>query len=1025
MSISELCIRRPVMTTLMVLALSIFGVFSFFKLPIAALPSVDFPTINVSANLPGASPEVMSSSVAAILERQFSSISGVSSMTSVSGQGSTSITLQFDLDHNIDEAALDVQAGISSALRRLPEEISSPPSFRKVNPSDQPILFLALTGSNLSLSKITEFAETVVQQRISQIAGVAQVQIFGAQKFAIRILARPDAVIARGISFENIRETVSAANSNQATGVLRGETQRLTISSNNQMLAAQDYASLTMRTQNNNTIRLGDVATVYESVENDQVASWLNRDRSILLAIYRQSDANTVAVVDTIKGKLDGFRERLPSSMKLEALSDRSLPIRNSISELQFTLLISIILVVIVIFLFLKSFRATLIPALAIPISLIGTFAVMVWLGSSLNIISMLALTLAVGFVVDDAIVMLENITRHQENGTNRLDSALKGSKEIGFTIVSITFSLIAVFIPVFFMGGVVGKVFSEFAMVISVAILISGLVSLTLTPMMCSLILKSSAKSSLTSDTGHVAKINEFFDGFRSGYRKSLDFALEKKIFVLLLTVASIGFSVKLYIDSPKGFFPQEDTGLVRLSTEGPLDISFEAMSVQQQSINEIVLSDPAVAYMTSSVGFGSSNQGFGFVQLKDRSERDDVFAVISRLRKATSAVVGVSSIFQSVQNVNLSGGRQSRSQYQYSLQSPDLKELFDSSAKILKKMQTLKELRDVSSDAQMSNPMLMVDVDRGKAANFGINNDQIRRTLFDLFGSRQISTIYTDTNDYAVILESDRVFQSDPNAVSGLMLRNSEGRSVPIGSFATISKTVGPLSVSRQSQLPSVTISFNLSPGVALGAAIDAIRSIEREADIGSRISSNFSGAAQIFQESLKGQGTLIFLALLVIYLILGVLYESFIHPITILSGLPSAGIGALLALNFMSMELSVIAVIGILLLLGLVKKNAIMMIDFAIDRRREGADALSAIREAAIVRFRPIMMTTLAALLGALPIALGAGAGSEFMKPLGVTIVGGLLISQLLTLYITPVIYLYLDRLDGLIKRKAGSV
>lgn len=1025
MSISELCIRRPVMTTLMVFALSIFGVFSFFKLPIAALPSVDFPTINVSANLPGASPEVMSSSVAAILERQFSSISGVSSMTSVSGQGSTSITLQFDLDHNIDEAALDVQAGISSALRRLPEEISSPPSFRKVNPSDQPILFLALTGSNLSLSKITEFAETVVQQRISQIAGVAQVQIFGAQKFAIRILARPDAVIARGISFENIRETVSAANSNQATGVLRGETQRLTISSNNQMLAAQDYASLTMRTQNNNTIRLGDVATVYESVENDQVASWLNRDRSILLAIYRQSDANTVAVVDTIKGKLDGFREQLPSSMKLEALSDRSLPIRNSISELQFTLLISIILVVIVIFLFLKSFRATLIPALAIPISLIGTFAVMVWLGSSLNIISMLALTLAVGFVVDDAIVMLENITRHQENGTNQLDSALKGSKEIGFTIVSITFSLIAVFIPVFFMGGVVGKVFSEFAMVISVAILISGLVSLTLTPMMCSLILKSSAKSSLTSDTGHVAKINEFFDGFRSGYRKSLDFALEKKIFVLLLTVASIGFSIKLYIDSPKGFFPQEDTGLVRLSTEGPLDISFEAMSVQQQSINEIVLSDPAVAYMTSSVGFGSSNQGFGFVQLKDRSERDDVFAVISRLRKATSAVVGVSSIFQSVQNVNLSGGRQSRSQYQYSLQSSDLKELFDSSAKILKKMQTLKELRDVSSDAQMSNPMLMVDVDRGKAANFGINNDQIRRTLFDLFGSRQISTIYTDTNDYAVILESDRVFQSDPNAVSGLMLRNSEGRSVPIGSFATISKTVGPLSVSRQSQLPSVTISFNLSPGVALGAAIDAIRSIEREADIGSRISSNFSGAAQIFQESLKGQGTLIFLALLVIYLILGVLYESFIHPITILSGLPSAGIGALLALNFMSMELSVIAVIGILLLLGLVKKNAIMMIDFAIDRRREGADALSAIREAAIVRFRPIMMTTLAALLGALPIALGAGAGSEFMKPLGVTIVGGLLISQLLTLYITPVIYLYLDRLDGVIKRKAGSV
>ncbi|MFM8701893.1 MAG: efflux RND transporter permease subunit [Hyphomicrobiales bacterium] len=1020
MSVSELCIRRPVMTTLLALALGIIGVFSYFRLPIAALPKVDFPTISVTASLPGASPEVMSSSVAAILERQFSSISGVTSMTSVSSLGATSITLQFDLDHDIDEATLDVQAGISAAMRQLPSDISSPPSFRKVNPSDQPILFLALTGSNLALSKITEFAETVVQQRISQVTGVAQVQIFGSQKFAIRILARPDAVTARGISFEDIRETVSAANSNQPTGVLKGERQRLTISSNNQMLTAEDYASLTIRTENNNSVRLGDVATVYESVENDQVASWLSRDRSILLAIYRQSDANTVAVIDTIKEKLDGFRAQLPGSVKLEALNDRSLPIRNSISELQYTLLISIILVVFVVFLFLKSFSATLIPVLAIPISILGTFAVMALLGSSLNIISMLALTLAVGFVVDDAIVMLENITRHQENGTNRLDSALKGSKEIGFTIISITFSLIAVFIPVFFMGGVVGKVFSEFATVISVAILISGLVSLTLTPMMCSRISNSPFKSSETFGARYIAKFTKIFEYFAIGYRKSLDLAFKFKNFVILLTIISIGMGVKLYIESPKGLFPSEDTGLVRLSTQGPLDISFEAMSAHQRTINELILNDPAVAYVSSSVGFGSLSQGFGFIQLRDVSERDDIQAVITRLRKATSGVVGVTSIFQSVQNVNLSSGRQSRSQFQYSLQSADLKELFEGSARIVERMQTMKELQDVISDAQISNPVLMVDVDRTKAAYFGINNDQIRKTLFDLFGSRQISTIYTETNDYAVILESDRIFQSDPDAVASLVIRNRDGVGVPIGTVAKITKTVGPVAISRQSQLPSVTISFNLSPGVALGTAIDAIRSVEDEIGLGSQVYSRFSGAAQILQETSTGQGALIVLALLFIYLVLGILYESFIHPITILSGLPSAGIGALLALKFMSIELSVMAFIGILLLLGLVKKNAIMMIDFAIDRRRSGDDALSAIREAALIRFRPIMMTTFAALFGALPIAFGIGSGSEFMQPLGVTIVGGILMSQVLTLYVTPIIYVYLDGLDRFLRK-----
>ena len=1020
MSISELCIRRPVMTVLLTVAILLFGVFSFSKLPIAALPKVDYPTISVSAGLPGASPEVMSSSVAAVLERQFSSISGISAMTSVSSQGSTSITLQFDLDRDIDSAALDVQTAISGSLRRLPADMPNPPSFRKANPSDQPVLFLALTGPDVSLSKITEFAETVVQQRISQLTGVAQVQVFGAQKFAIRIVAKPDVVLSRGLSFDDIRNVVSAANSNQAVGVLRGEKQKLSIASNSQMLSKEEYSSLLIRTPDNNSVRLGDIASVRESVENDQSASWLNRERSVLLAIYRQSDANTVAVVDSILAELDTYRAQLPETVRLSPLSDRSIPIRNSISELELTLGLSVLLVVIVIFGFFRSFKATLIPALAIPISLIGTLAVMALMGYSLNIISMLALTLAVGFVVDDAIVMLENITRYQETGLSRIDAALRGSREIGFTIISITFSLIAVFIPVLFMGGVVGRIFSEFATVISIAILISGFVSLTLTPMMCSRIVTGAVEPRKRFLGFSGESFGKFFERFNIAYRISLDFALKMKFFVLILTLFSIVLSVNMYSSISKGFFPQEDTGLIRVSSEGPLDMSFEEMSIRQRAINEIILKDPAVAYLTSSVGFGSSNQGFGFVQLKERGERDDVMTVIGRLRKATGEIAGVSSIFQSIQNINLSSGRQSRSQYQYTLQSADLDALYSGASKILKEMQNLKEIRDVNSDAQVTSPMIMIDIDREKAASFGINNDQIRRTLFNSFGAEQISTIYTGSNDYAVILESDREFQSDQNAISRISVRNMAGKSVPIEAFATISRTVGPLAVSRQFQRPAVTISFNLAPDVALGSAIEAIRSIERDVGGSAQLNSNFSGAAQLFQDALKGQGVLILMALLVVFLILGILYESFVHPITILSGLPSAGIGALFALEFMSMELSVIAVIGILLLLGLVKKNAIMMIDFAIDRRKQGIDAATAIREAALIRFRPIMMTTIAALLGAVPIAIGSGAGSEFMKPLGVTIVGGLLISQFLTLYITPVIYVYLDRVEGIFRK-----
>jgi len=1022
MSLSELCIRRPVMTTLITLSFIIFGLFAYRLLPVAALPRVDFPTISVSANLPGASPESMASSVAATLERQFSTISGITAMTSVSSLGSTNITLQFDLDRNIDGAALDVQAAISGSLRRLPPDLPNPPSFRKVNPADQPVLFIALTSETMQLSQVNDYAEQILQQQISQINGVAQVQIYGSQKYALRVTADPEAVSARGLSFADIQRAISSANSNQPMGTLRGTERNVTIEASGQLRNAADYGAIIIISKNAVPVKLEDIATVRDSVENDQTASWFGKKRSIVLAVFRQSDANTVDVVDQVKSKLPQYRNQLPASIGMDVLSDRSLPIREAVADVEFTLGLSIILVVLVIFLFLKSLTATIIPALALPVSLIGTFAAMYVFGYSIDNISLLALTLSVGFVVDDAIVMLENIMRHIENGEKPFDAALRGSREIGFTIISITLSLVAVFIPVFFMGGVVGRVFREFAGTISVAILVSGFVSLTLTPMICARILREHRPNHREGLFARI--IDAGFNAILRLYQIALDGVIRIRFIVLLLTLGTIALTVWIYFQIPKGFFPQEDTGLLRASVEAAPDVSFSAMADYQLKLNEVISKDPAIDYFTSSAGFGSTNQAFMFIQLKPRAQRDDMGKIIGRLRKAASSIPGINAVFLPIQNFNLNAGRLARAQYQYTMQSGDLATLFASVPKILEQFRKTPELRDVTSDLQIANPQIVVDLDREKAANLGVTSDQVRQTLYNAFGSRQISTIYTASADYAVILEANRDYQSDPAALSRLFIKNSTGQNVPLETVANIRRNIGPLSINRQSQQPAVTLSFNLAPDVALGQAVEAIRKAEKIAGLPSSIVTGFAGSAQQFQDSLKGQGPLILAAVLVIYIVLGVLYESFIHPITILSGLPSAGLGALLALQYYKLDLSVIAIIGILMLFGIVKKNAIMMVDFAIERRQSGMDALSAIRKAALVRFRPIMMTTFAALFGTLPIALGSGVGSELRQPLGIAVVGGLAVSQLLTLFITPVVYIYLDKIESYFHRRTKT-
>ncbi len=1022
MNISETCIRRPVLTTLMTASLIVFGAFAYRLLPVAALPAVDFPTIQITATLPGASPETMAASVASPIERQLSTISGISSMTSSSSLGSTQITVQFDLGRNIDGASLDVQTALATAQRRLPVEMTTPPFFRKVNPGDFPVLYISMRSDTMPLSTINDYAETLLAPQISQLPGVAQVLVYGAQKFAVRVQADPVAAAARNISLDDIRSVVAKANSSAPVGTLQGKEQAVTLLATGAMLHAADYRDVVVAYRNGAPIKLSEVARVIDSVENDKIATWFNDSRAIVLAIQRQPDANTVEVVDLVRAKLPQMRAQVPPAIQMQPLFDRSISIRAAVWNVQETLAIAIALVIMVIFLFLRKVSATIIPALAVPVSLIGTCAAMYAFGFSINNMTLLALTLSVGFVVDDAIVMLENIVRHIEGGMRPFEAALKGSREIGFTIVSITFSLIAVFIPVLLMGGMVGRVFREFAVAISVAIIVSGFVSLTLTPMLCARVLKSHDPHEKQNFV--LRWFEAMFASGLKAYEWSLDRVLKAKQVMLWVTLATIAGTVWLYIIVPKGFFPTEDTGYMIGITEGNTDIAFPAMVEHQRKVAEIVRADKDVAYVNSTVGAGGpntiGNSGRMLVALKPRDERDGMQKIIARLRQNANVVPGMQIFFQPIQNINL-GGRLNKSQYQYTLQSNDTDDLYRITPQLRDKIAQIPGLLDVTTDLYVKNPQVTVEVDREKSAVYGVSIDQVRQELYNAFGSRQVATIYTPANDYQVILETKPEFQQSPDDLNRIFLKTTNGTTVPLSAVTHFVRTVGPLQVNHQGQQPAVTISFNLAPGFSLGQAVDAITKLERDERLPATITTGFQGTAQVFQDSLRGQGILILAAIFAAYVVLGILYESFIHPITIISGLPSAGIGAILTLMLFRMDLSVIAMIGIVMLVGIVKKNAIMMIDFAIERRRVGLSAEAAIREAATLRFRPIMMTTFAAIFGTIPIALGTGAGAELRQPLGVAVVGGLVLSQLLTLYITPVIYLYLDRFDRMLKRR----
>jgi HAE1 family hydrophobic/amphiphilic exporter-1 len=1014
MSLSELCIRRPVMVVLLSISLILVGVLAYMHIPVAALPSYNTPVINVNANLSGASPEIMASSVALPLEKQFSTIAGINLITSTSTQGNTSLTLEFDTSIDVNKAAVDVQAALLAAQRQLPQEMTDLPSYRKVNPADAPVLFMTMTSPSMNLSELNDYAENLVSPAISTLPGVAQVQVNGGKKFAVRVRARTDLMNARNLTMDELAASLRTANSNAALGVLDGPQQTLTIQGPPQMMKAADFAELIVATRDGQPVRLKDVATVEDSYQSTKAYGAYNGERAIVLLVQRQPDANTVDVVDHVRKLLPRFQSQLPASIKINLVNDRSVSIREALHDVNFTLALTVGLVVLVIFLFLHRLSATFIPAVTMPISLLGALSLLYAFGYSLDNISLLGITLAVGLVVDDAIVVLENIVRHIEMGKKPLRASLDGAAEMGFTIISISVSLIAVFIPIFFMPGVIGLLFHEFAVIVGLAILVSAAVSLTLVPMLASRLLPAHSHGHEEEKSFIGRHFERGFTKVRNGYEKTLDLALRFRFVVLLIAFGTFALTVLLYTTIPKGFFPEEDIGQLRVSTEAAEDISSSAMQALHARVAATIQADPAVQDTTAFSGGG--NNGRMFVVLKPRDQRDKMPQVMERLRKATRKIAGINVYMSPVQNLQL-GGRQSKSRYQYTLQSVSGADIGRWANEFQERMRNNPMFRDVTSDTQEKGLQATLDIDRDKANLLGVQLGDVRTALYAAFGERQVSTIYSTAASYYVILETANEDRQFEDALSRLSVRSKTGQLVQLSSLAIVKRTVGPIAVNHQGQLQAITLSFNLAPDAPLGDATEAIEQMGRDMKLPASIITKYGGDAAVFQDSQSSQLILIIAAVGVIYVLLGVLYESFIHPITILAGLPSAAVGALLTLRLFNLDLTMIAMIGILMLIGIVKKNAIMMIDFALDAQRNlGMSPEKAIREACILRFRPIMMTTLAALMGALPIALGLGAGAELRQPLGLAVCGGLIFSQVITLYITPVIYLYLDRYSG---------